>query len=193
MNIRHNTLRNTTHDLMKQVCKDVQLEPNLLPVTGEVLPTGSNVADGARADVSALSFWHPLCRAFFDIRVFNPFAPTNWSKKIPDMYTHHEQLKKKEYNERILQIDKGSFTPIIFSCSGGVAPEATKCIRTLAAKLSQKKQEPYSQVMSFIRRRLRFDLLRTCVISFRGERSTSNVTNIEDLEFGTCRFDITVE
>ena len=56
VNIRHNTLRNTTHDLMKQVCKDVQLEPNLLPVTGEDLPTDSNMVDGARADVSALVF-----------------------------------------------------------------------------------------------------------------------------------------
>ena len=64
-------------------------------MTGEELPPGSNVSDGARADVSALSFWTPLSRAFFDIRVFDPQAPTNWSKDIPQMYKHHEELKKE--------------------------------------------------------------------------------------------------
>ena len=125
---------------MEEVCKDVRLEPNLLPVTGEDLPVSANKTDGARGDVSALNFWHPLCRAFFYIRVFNPLASTNWSKKIPDMYTFHERLKKGQYNDRILQIDlqidKGFFTPLT----------------TLSLELSHKRQEPYSQVMSIIRR-----------------------------------------
>jgi hypothetical protein len=192
INIRHNAVRDTTHELMEEVCKDVQLEPNLLPVTGEDLPVSANKTDGARGDVSALNFWHPLCRAFFYIRVFNPLASTNWSKKIPDMYTFHERLKKGQYNDRILQIEKGSFTPMIFSCSGGTGPEAMKCLKTLALKLSHKRQEPYSQVMSFIRRRIRFDILKTCVISFRGERSAKPEANIRELEFGICPFDIEV-
>ena len=74
VNIRHNSVRDTIHQLAKETCKDVQLEPTLLPVTGEELPAGTNIADGARADVSALNFWQPLCRAFFDIRVINPYA-----------------------------------------------------------------------------------------------------------------------
>ena len=191
--LRHNAVRDTTHKLMEQVCKDVCLEPKLLPVTGEALPISANKADGARADVSALNFWHPLCRAFFDIKVFNPFAQSNWSKKIPDMYTHHEHLKKAEYNDRIMQVDKGTFTPMIFSCSGGAAPEATKCLKTLALKLSKKRQEPYSAVMNFVRRRFRFDLLKTCVLSFRGERSSNVGGSITDLEFGLCRLDIPID
>ena len=54
--IRHNAVRDTTHELLNEVCKDVRLEPILQPVTGETLPPGSNKTDGARADVSALSF-----------------------------------------------------------------------------------------------------------------------------------------
>ena len=36
VNIRHNSVRDTTHELLKEVCKDVQLEPALLPVTGKI-------------------------------------------------------------------------------------------------------------------------------------------------------------
>ena len=36
---------------------------------------------------------------------------------------------------------------------------------------------PASDVVAFIRRRVRFDLLRTCVISLRGYRKPSNNTS----------------
>ena len=169
--IRHNAVRDTAHEVLKEVCNDVRLEPALLPVTGEELPPGTNVTDGARADVSALGFWQPLNRAFFDVKVINPFAQSNWSKKIEDMYKFHESLKKKEYNARILEVEKGSFSPLVFTCTGGAGPEATKFIKRLALKYSEKKMERYSDVVSFLRRRFRFDILKTCVISFRGERS----------------------
>ena len=120
--------------------------------------------------MSALGFWSPLRRAFFDVRVFNPLAPTNWCKDIPQMYKYHENLKKREYNNRILEIEKGSFTPLFFSCTGGSSEEADKFIKKLAMKISMKKNEQYADVISFIRRRICFDILRACIISLRGER-----------------------
>ena len=32
---------------LKEICKDVVIEPALLPLTGETLPPGSNLSDGA--------------------------------------------------------------------------------------------------------------------------------------------------
>ena len=133
---RHDTIRNTIFDLVKDVCKDTRKEPALLPVGGRQLPAGSNTSDGARSDVSALGFWRPLCRAFFDIKVFNPLALTNWTMEIPKLYTYHENLKKTGYNARILEIDQGTFTPLIMNCSGGVSPETEKFIKKLAEKVS---------------------------------------------------------
>ena len=72
IHMRHDSVRDSIHDLIKEVCKDVQKEPVLLPLTGEELPPGSNTTTGARSDISALGFWNPMCRAFFDVRVFNP-------------------------------------------------------------------------------------------------------------------------
>ena len=184
VNIRHNAVRDTVAEVLKEVCKDVKVEPQLLPVTGEVLPAGTNIADGARSDVSAVGLWQPLNRAFLDIRVFNPHALSNAAKEIDQMYLHHELAKKREYNARILEVEKGTFTPVVFSCSGGASPEASRLLKEIAMKLSRKRGEKYSVTINFLRRRISFDVLRTCLISFRGDRGTAHDNVIEDLDIG---------
>ena len=180
-------MRDTAHELLQQVCKDVRLEPTLLPVTGEELPASANRDDGARADVSALGLWIPLSRAFLDIKVINPLARTNWKMKIDTMYRRHEASKKHKYADRILQIEKGTFTPVVFSCTGGAAPEASRFIKQLALKLSVKKAERYSETVSYLRRRFCFDIVRTCVISLRGERGTpKRAEDIANLDIELC-------
>ena len=142
----------------------------LLPVTNEELPAGSNVTDGARADVSSLGFWNPLSRAFFDIRVVNPLAETNWKKESSSMYKDHEKQRKKSIMIGFLEVEKGTFTPLVFSCCGGAGTEATKFIKHLATRISDKRQEQYRLTVSHTRRRIQFDILKTCVISFRGPK-----------------------
>ena len=189
IHFRHNIVRDTVGKLTSEVCKDVRIEPALLPVTGEILPEGSNTADGARTDVSALGFWQPLSRAFFDIKVFNASATTNWRMEIPAMYAHHDELKKRAYNARILEIEKGTFSPLVFSCTGGASPEATMFIKHLSEKLSAKRQEPYAATVNFVRRRIRFDILRSCIFSLRGERRGRGQEgrSLEELELGLHR------
>ena len=193
IHMRHDSVRDTFHEILQDVCKDVRLEPSLLPVTGEVLPAGSNDKDGARSDVCALGFWTPLNRAFFDIKVINPLAQSNRNKEVSRMYKDHEEMKKKSYNARILQIEKGTFTPVVFSCTGGAAIEATNLIKRLALKRSIKRQETYSANVSFLRRRIRFDILRTCLISLRGDRSPRSMNApeaVKDLELDLQEMDM---
>ena len=164
------------------------LEPKLIPVRGEELPQGSNCSDGARADVSALGFWLPMNRAFFDIRVVNPLALSNSGKDLNDMYADHESRKKKEYNARILQIEKGTFSPIIFSCFGGAGPEANAMIKRLAAKLSLKRNETYSDTVGYLRKRFSFAIIKTCVLSFRGERPSGKAGEDEPVDMDEVEF-----
>ena len=170
VSLRHNSLRDTTANFISQVCKDVCIEPQLLPLSGEVLPPSSITADEARLDISARSFWTPLGRAFFDIRVLHPGALTNASRSIPQMYTQHEQEKKRKYNMRVTEIEKGTFTPLVFSTTGGMSKETSTFLKRLATLLSQKNNQTYADTMSFVRRRLRFDLLKTTLIALRGHR-----------------------
>ena len=103
------------------------------------------------------------------------------------MYLHHESAKKREYGARILQVEKGTFTPVIFSCTGGAGPEATKLIKKLAQKISIKKGDTYAETVSFLRRRFCFDIVRTCVISLRGERKCANHSvAIADIDLSLC-------
>ena len=77
--IRHNEIHDLTANLMAEVCRDVLIEPTLQPITGETFSAMSaNKEDGARLDIAADGFWGGRFeRTFFDVRVFNHYAPSN--------------------------------------------------------------------------------------------------------------------
>ena len=188
--MRHDAVRDTFAELLEEVCKDVRTEPQLLPVTGEELPPGTNIEDGARLDVGAIGLWQPLGRALLDIKVCNPFAQTNSAMPLDRMYKHHQNLKKRQYNARVIQVEKASFTPAVFSCTGGAAPEATRLMKVIAEKRAAKRRESYAENISFVRRRITFDILKTCLLSFRGSRKPIEAAPIMDLDLGTQPLDI---
>ena len=89
------------------------------------------------------------------------------------MYTSHENEKKTEYLPRGLQVEKATFTPAVFSTSGGIGKE----------RMSAKRGETYSSVVSFLRRRFRFNRLKTCIIALRGyKKPSSTPAKIETLD-----------
>ena len=99
------------------------------------------------------------------------------------MYKHHENLKKKEYNARVLQVEKGVFSPLVFSTTGGMGEEAGMVYKKIAEKMAQRKGQKYHETISYIRKRLRFDLLKTTVIALRGYRGKpSPVPEIDELD-----------
>ena len=139
VSLRHNSLRDTIAELLTTVCKDVETEPQLLSVPHTLdLSNGTNRQDGARLDISARSFWSPLDRAFTDVRVLHPQAQSNSDKSISQMYQSHEKNKKREYNDRVLNVEKATFTPLVFSTTGGMALEASQFLKHLAEKISLK-------------------------------------------------------
>ena len=181
--LRHNSLRDTFAQLMRTVkCKDVQTEPLLLPTNNLQLPRGTILGDQARLDISARSVWNALERAFFDVRVFHAPAPSNANKPIPAMYVSHETEKKRNYNARVLEVERGSFTPLVFSTTGGMGGEAERLVKKLASKMEYHTGQTYSDSVGYIRKRLRFEILKTTVISLRGDRGVR--TRKEHVEIG---------
>ena len=53
---RHDEVRDMLANLLKDVCHDVQVEPHLQILTGEVLTSSANSSDDARLDISARGF-----------------------------------------------------------------------------------------------------------------------------------------
>ena len=130
--------------------------------------------DGARLDIAANGFWGGRFeRAFFDVRVFNPHAPSNRQLSLPSTYQRHENQKKRVYEQRIRDVEHGSFVPLVMSVTGGLGRIATTVYKRLASMLSNKWNQPYSTTMCWLRCRLSFSLLRSSILAIRGARSSS--------------------
>ena len=78
-------------------------------------------------------------------------------------------------------MENAKITAAVMSTSGRLSRD--KLVRQIEIKLSLKRREKYCDVVGFIRRRLRFDLLRTCVIALRGYKKSTALEKIKDLEF----------
>ena len=116
------------------------------------------------------------------IEFFSPaWADGNWS-----LILELENEKKTEYGLRAREVEKATLTAAVMSTSGGMGKEMDMLhvlVRQIATKLSVKRGERYSDTVGFVRRRIRFDLIRTCVIALRGHKKTTAPDSIRDLDF----------
>jgi hypothetical protein len=95
---------------MKEIHNDVEVEPKLQPLTGESLRhRTANTDPDARADILVRGFW---TNVFFDTWVFYPHARCYRSKPLKSLFRKMEGDKKREYGERIREVEHGSFTPL---------------------------------------------------------------------------------
>ena len=78
------------------------------------------------------------CEIFFEIRIFNPHAPTNKKSSLSSIYKHQKNMKNRAYAQRIVDMEHSSFTPVVLSVSGGLGREATQFYKMLASLLSAK-------------------------------------------------------
>ena len=74
----------------------------------------------------------------FDIRVFNPFVKPHQNKSLQSLFALEEKEKKRSYNQRVIQIEHGSFTPVVLSAYGGTGSETHHFVKTLVEKLAKK-------------------------------------------------------
>ena len=92
--------------------------------------------DEARLDVSARGFWGcRYQRSFFDVRVFNPSASSYRNTAVASLYRRFEREKQRRYEQRVREVEMGSFTPLVFSTFGGMGGAATTVYKRLASLL----------------------------------------------------------
>ena len=109
--MRHNGVRDLEGKLMKEVCKDVKIEPALLPV-GECELSGNTQVMAKLGCVWCWSLGNP--RTHFFRVVFHPNCATYINMDLERAYVHHKNIKKNHYKECVLNVEHGLFTPIIF-------------------------------------------------------------------------------
>ena len=120
VSMRHDATRDIAAFFLQEAkCKDVRIESALLTVQLSSFSRNTNTQDEACLDVAAVGLYAPFERTFFDIRITHPNCDTNTSKPLDKIYKDHEKKKKDLYEERVLQSEKGSFVPLVFTTSGG--------------------------------------------------------------------------
>ena len=59
------------------------------------------------------------------------------------IFKEQEEEKKWKYQQRVLDIEMGSFTPLVFGTNGWKGADCNCFLKRLAEKLSEKNEEPY--------------------------------------------------
>ena len=194
IHMRHDDPTDFLASCLKEVHNDVEIEPKLQPLSGESFRhRTANTDPDARADIRVRGFWTQGKNAFFDTRVFYPHARCYRSKPLKSLFRKMEGDKKRDYGQRIIEVEHGSFTPLVFSACGGMGQEASVVVKRLADALAMKRNENYSRVITWMRCCLAFSLARSAIRCERGSRSISRRTHRQapvDLVLAEARMEL---
>ena len=153
--------------LIGKVCTNVEFEPQLQPLKNERLNLRTAVTSPeGRLNFKAGGFWSREVTAFFDVRETHVNSKCNQGKKTSTIFKEQEEEKKRKYQQRVLDVEMGSFTPLVFGTNGGMGADCNSFLKRLAEKLSEKNEEPCHITITWIRTLLSFEILRsvhTCV------------------------------
>ena len=139
--------------LLDKVCVNVQTEPQLIPLENERFDLRTaNTSSEARLDIKASDFWNRGQTSLFDIRITDVNAASNKNRPSKTIFREHETRKKREYLQRVLEVEHATFTPLVLGTNGGIGDECGHFVSELANKLSLKQDEPYASIMSWIRK-----------------------------------------
>ena len=175
---RHDGIRDLLTTLTSKVCKNVEAEPRLQPLDNERFDLRTAVTSPeARLDIKAGGFWSRGVTTFFDVWVTHVNSKCNQNKPTSTIFKEHENEKKRKYQQRILDVEMGTFTPLVFGIMAEWRSNAKMFLKHLADKLSRKDGEPYAVVIKWLRTRLSFEILRSVQTSIRGSRMPFHKTN----------------
>ena len=113
-------------------------------------------------DIRARGFWRPAQNNFFDVRITNPSSASSRNSTIEKILNEHEKEKKRAYNHCVMEVEHGTFTPLIFTIHGSTSTECTIFHNNLAEKIANKTGEEYSKVLILIRCKIFFLNFESC-------------------------------
>ena len=167
--VRHKRVRDFEAQFLTEICNDVEIEPPLQPLEGEII--NGLIGVNAKPDVRARGFWREGQNAFFDVRITNTNSESQRHLPSEKIFTKHEREKKRQYNNRIMNVEHGTFTPLMFSVNGGMAKECLKFHKFVPEKIANKSGCRYEEVLSIIKCKLSFLNLRASLMHVRGSCS----------------------
>jgi len=91
-----------------------------------------------------------------------------------------------------MEVEQATFTPLVFTTTGGMAEECRRYHSRLAKLLAEKKGKVHHN-LSWIRTKVSFAILRSALLSLRGSRATRRIsTNLQNTDFAVFVVPLTV-
>ena len=116
--------------------------------------------------------------------VCHPNAVSYRDLKPQQIYRIHENNKKHLHSRRVLDIEHGAFTPLVFTSTSRMGKECLMYHSHLAQLIAIKKGEQYAKTISWIRNRTSFALLRSALVCLRGSRTRRVPCDIKNVDMG---------
>ena len=80
-----------------------------------------------------------------------------------------------------MEVDQGTFTPLVFTTTGGMGKECQRYHARLAELIAKKKGEEYATTITWIRTKISFAILRAALLCLRGTRRRRKINVIENI------------
>ena len=92
--MRHDSVRDSEAQIIREVCRDVQTELMLLPINENNYERKANTADNASLDIYVRGLWNSCEKTYFDIRITHPTSQSYSGKSLAEIYQQHDKEKK---------------------------------------------------------------------------------------------------
>ena len=162
--MKHNNIRDFEANLLKTIQNDVEIEPALQELDNERVD--GHTGDETRLDKRAQGVWQQEQNTFFDICLTNVNTNSQKHQTVETILKKHEKEKKSAYDSRIMTVEHGIFPPLVFSLTRGEGIEASTFHKHIAWKIFAKTKKKYERVLSLIRCKLAFLILRSVLICY---------------------------
>ena len=126
------------------------------------------------------------------MRITNTNSESQRHLTSEKIFTKHEREKKRQYNNRIMNVEHGTFTPLVFSVNGRMAKECLKFHKFVAEKIANKSGCRYEKAISIIKYKLSFLILRASLMRVRGSRSFTTHSRNHAVDNFEIAFDYTL-
>ena len=100
-------------------------------------------------------------------------TPTAMKSPLASLYDRKEKEKKRIYNHRVMSVQQGTFTPLVFTTTGSAAPECAAFLKKLSIKTAEKRKERLSDVTTWVRCKISFMCFRAVLMCLRGTRKST--------------------
>ncbi|KAI5747329.1 hypothetical protein M8J77_013571 [Diaphorina citri] len=144
-----------------------------------IMRDSSSTSPALIADFKINGVWEAGGTAFFDNRIVNADAPSYSSQTWNTIAKRHAQEKHLKYNTAAEDL-RASFTPLVCSTDGALHLEFHSFLKRIALVLSEKWKKMYGHVLSWLRVRTEFSILKAVSLRLRGTRQIVKPYGFDD-------------